>query len=43
MNNLLLDGTVIATAIYLVSFGAIVAKETYCYVCDYMKSLIVKN
>lgn len=41
--NILLNGTVIVAAVYLVAFGAIVANETYIYVNNYIKSLIIKN
>ena len=41
--NMLLNGVVIVAAVYLVSFGAIVANETMVYVKDYIKSMVVRN
>lgn len=40
--NMLLNGAVVVAAVYMVAFGAIVAKETYIYVEEYIKHL-VKN
>ena len=38
--NMLLNGTVIVAAVYMVSFGAIVAKETYEYVSNYIRDIV---
>jgi hypothetical protein len=43
MSNMLLDGTVIVAAVYMVCFGAVVASETYIYINNYLRSLIIKN
>ena len=43
MTNMLLDGTVIVAAVYMVCFGAIVANETLVYVKDYIKSMAVRS
>lgn len=40
--NMLLDGTVIVAAVYLISFGAIVANETLVYVKDYIKNMTAR-
>lgn len=41
--NMLLNGTVIVAAVYMVAFGAIVANETYIYINDYIKNLVIKK
>ena len=41
--NMLLDGTVIVAAVYMLAFGAIVANETYIYVSNYAKNLVIKD
>ena len=41
--NMLLDGTVIVAAVYMLAFGAIVANETYIYVSNYVKNLVIKD
>lgn len=41
--NMLLNGTVIVAAVYMVAFGAIVANETFIYVSNYIRSMVVRN
>lgn len=38
--NILLDGTVIVAAVYMVAFGAIVTKETYVYISNFIRNII---
>lgn len=38
--NMLLNGTVIVAAVYMFSFGAIVAKETFEYINNYLRDIV---